>query len=457
MYSTSSFRVALTFSGFSICMGPVLWHLFSGMETAAFCAAVFWCGHFLNKQDYRFASWSAAVALLLRMEGILLLGLIAMALFRQFRKEGKGMDLRLWRDGLVRPLSALAVFMVLNVLHTGRVLPSTGDAKRFLFGVYYHGVDAIPEVPARLVDMAGAWWSLFEKGLGRNGVEWLYPLLGAMSLFGLLFLGLRRSRGLLFFLSWSLLLNLVYAVDLPILEVAGRYQATNLFLFSMGLAGCVCFLVRPELLGAKWVGRFLPWRQGMAVVGAMVALTIMACLSLSGTRWGQGRAVQIKHLEAVHQRAGLWLKDNNPECLPILLGEVGWVSFHTQDSEVCQPPLFDYYGVTDPAYFRAVQEGKAFTSALQNKREALFAFSLIGGGFHGIHLRMRWLDGPPGTWQPGAGYRAVEMNTGAQFRFEVYHRFGFEGLEERPFAHPVGESTAMNPMIVGRIRRTDVP
>jgi len=209
------------------------------------------------------------------------------------------------------------------------------------------------------------------------------------------------------------------------------------------------------LAGEKWATRFFAWRQGMAVVGAMVALTIMACLSLSGTRWGQGRALQIKHLEAVHQRAGVWLKENNPDCLPILLGEVGWISFHTQDAEQCKPALYDYYGVTDPAYFQLVKEGKAFSSALGDTREGLFAFSLIGGGFHGVHLRMRWLDKPPGAWEPGSTYRAMEMNTGAHFRFEVYQRFGFEGLEERPFAHPAGESTAMNPMIVGRIRSTD--
>jgi len=219
--------------------------------------------------------------------------------------------------------------------------------------------------------------------------------------------------------------------------VAGRYQAVHLLLLPIAVAGGWA-----SLEGGGSLGR-IAGRVGMAIC--------LGHLAVGSISWAEGRAAQTAHLESVHAKAGEWLADHNPDCLPILLGEVGWIARKVWTTD-CSPRLVDYYGLVDVETFEASRAGRGLSEATRDG-PALFAFSLLGGSFPAVHLQLEWLDAPPADWEVGDRVRVRERRTSREFLLTIGDVRSYRYPQHTSFRHPVGQSTAMNPVVVGALQR----
>ena len=418
--------------------GPVLWHAFSGMETLLFLGA---CIHALSAARERnpqaVGAW-ASLAILLRLEGLVFAILVGLYMRFQARcgdPEPTSRKSMLWMAAGMGTAAA-ALFWV-NWSHVGGLLPVTGEAKRFLWGVPVHGLAALPWLLERSVTLGLEWGEFWYRGVSSHGIPGVWTVMVSFAGMGV-WSALRSRDGAWALLgTWALVVHALYALELPVIEVAGRYQAVHLLLLPIAAA-------------RGWTE--LEERRGLTrVVGRVGCALLLGHLVLGTFSWAEGRDAQRGHLANVHAPAGDWLRDHNPHCLPILLGEVGWISRKVWTAE-CSPQLVDYYGLVNPESFHAARKGEGLSEATA-EGPALFAFSLLGGSFPAIHLQLEWLDAPPNEWKSGDRVRARERRTGRTFQLEIGAVHGFKYPENRRFHHPVGQSTAMNPVAVGRMQR----
>jgi len=412
--------------------GPFQWHLWSGMETLLFAGFVLGAlDATLRKEDLKSGLWAGA-AILTRMEGILLLGVIGLALWRRFRAgEPPKTNHAL---GMGFGVAAFGLFGLINWAHTGHFMPTTGAGKRFLYGIMWHGVDAIPIVHTRVMHLVEDWILFMGGAYGKNGIFGLFWLSVLALPLGYWTFWKARSSQVGILLFWCVILTGVYALELPVRDVAGRYQSLNLLLLPIGMAGAV--------LGASSIHRML---------GALLLVLFLVQQGSTVLPWAHARHTQHEHLESVHREAGLWIQQNNPECKPIILGEIGWISYENKQAS-CPAPIRDYYALADPEYFREASAGKAFSAALNPGDEGIFALSMLSTNLPSVHLRLRFPDGEPGTWKQGETYTAIEETTERKFRFHLVKRFSYSFPENPKYKHPAGRITGMNPLLVGRIQ-----
>ena len=332
-------------------------------------------------------------------------------------------------------MAAFILFGVINLNQTGHFMPTTGEGKRFLYGIYLSGLDALPLLPSRLFGLVEDWARFLHGAYAGNGSGELLFWTGVACLpvAGIQVWKQRLlSSGL--FLLFCAVITGVYAVELPVRDVAGRYQGMNLLILPLAMA-IVVDSARHVLAPVAW---------GVGVAG-------IALHGLSLPSWASARVTQHTHLESVHHRAGEWIREANTDCLPIFLGEIGWISY-TNKSPDCPAAILDYYALADPVYFREASRGKGLSGVLKPGEEAMFALSMLSTNFPSIHLRLEFPDGEPGTWETGKTYTVVESVTGRVFRFQYQKRLSHTFPENPGYAHPAGRITGMNPVLLGRLK-----
>ncbi len=424
---------ALTLVAIAVTIGPIQWHGWSGMETLAFSGAVLLCLSGLREENNRsYGTWMG-VAILLRMEAILLLGIAGASLWWKFR-QGRNLQKSDW-IGPAIGLAAFALFGAINLAHVGHFMPTTGAGKRFLYGVSWHGADAIPILHIRLWNLLSDWGHFLYGALAENGIPVLFWLSLPIGALGIYFRIQARCQASFYLILWCAIVTTVYALELPVRDVAGRYQALNLI-----------------VLPWAWSAGIYGIAQRAPSLGTLLLATLLLQNAVTAFAWSSARQTQLTHLDAVHQDAGVWVRDNNPECLPVILGEIGWISFHAKQTD-CSPPILDYYALADPVYFEKASRGEAFSAALSKGESAVFALSMLSTNLPSIHLRLDWPDGPPGQWQLGQTYQGIEAKTGSVFRFEFVKKFEHQFPVKPPYHHPAGRVTGMNPLLVGVVTR----
>ena len=227
--------------------------------------------------------------------------------------------------------------------HVGAPLPVTGEAKRFLWGVPVHGLSALPWLLERSVELALDWGRFWCAGVSEHALPGAWSAVLALALIGLRSAWIARDAGWALLWSWAAVVHGLYALELPVLEVAGRYQATHLLLVPVAVAAGWSHL---EGLGG------LPRLLGRGALALCIGHFLAGALA-----WSEGRTAQLDHLEAGHGEAGAWLEANNPDCAPIVLGEGGWIARKVR-TEQCSPPLVDYYGLVDARGFEVARAGR---------------------------------------------------------------------------------------------------
>ena len=152
--------------------GPIQWHIWSGMETLLFGGFILGSLDAFQRNQYRRCGWWAALAILTRMEGILLMGAPLLSLML---KRNDSIELTQKRVKIMAiPLLAFIIFGLINWTHTGHFMPTTGDGKRFLYGIYLHGADAIAILPSRFFLLLEDWAFFIHGAFSKNGNEILF-------------------------------------------------------------------------------------------------------------------------------------------------------------------------------------------------------------------------------------------------------------------------------------------
>ena len=261
--------------------GPFQWHLWSGMETLLFAGFVLGTlDAVVRIVDIPSGFWAGA-AILTRMEGFLLLAIMGLGLWR--RPRGGESPKLAQITGVSLALAAFGLFGFINWSHTGHFMPTTGAGKRFLYGVMWHGVDAIPIVHTRVIHLVEDWALFMAGAYGKNGVTGLFWLSVLALPMGVWTFWKARSIQVGILLFWCIILTGVYALELPVRDVAGRYQSLNLLLLPLGMAGAV--------LGASSIHRLL---------GALLLVLFLVQQASTVMPWAHARHTQHEHLESVH-------------------------------------------------------------------------------------------------------------------------------------------------------------
>ena len=423
----AAFTVVLT-----LLSGPIQWHLWSGMETLLFGAFILGALDGIQREKYRaFGVWSA-LAILTRMEGILLMGAPLWILIK--RRQDPTTELMPITRSLLFPVAAFGLFGMINWFHTDHFMPTTGDGKRFLYGIHLHGLDALVILPSRMAILLEDWAYFIYGAFAKNGNPVLFWLSVAIAPAGAGLLWFHRNKAAFWLFAWCTIITVIYAIELPVRDVAGRYQALHLLILPLTAGAAIA--------GAK---RLHP------ALGLLLFTLMTAQTSLTLSPWAQARHTQMQHLQSVHREAGKWIAENNNACHPIILGEIGWISFENK-REVCSPPIRDYYALADPEYFKDASKGRALSAAIKEGENAIFALSMLSVNFPSIHLNLSFPEGDPGTWKVGQTYEVKENKTGERFLFRVEKRFSYTFPEVPEYHHPAGRITGMNPIIVGVVK-----
>ena len=431
LFSQDSPWIAGMMIGFCFLAGPIQWHLWSGMETMLFTACCLGVLGAMRKGQDRAAGLWLFAAILTRMEAILFLPAVGVWAFRATRGElGKKRFPGRWT--LLLGAIAFVVFGGINSFQTGHFLPTTGEGKRFLYGIYLSGLDAVPLLPSRLLGLIEDWARFLYGAYARNGSGSFLFWLGVacIPVAGIQIWKQRLVSSALFLLFCAVITG-VYAIELPVRDVAGRYQGMNLLILPLAMAIVVDsarHILRPLAVG--------------------VALAGVGLHGLSLPSWASARVTQHTHLEMVHRKAGEWIQHTNTDCLPIFLGEIGWISYANKSQE-CPAAILDYYALADPVYFQDASRGRGLSGALHPGDKAIFAISMLSTNFPSIHLRLVFPDGEPGSWTDGETYRVTEQMTGRRFSFQMEKRFSHSFPEQPDYSHPAGRITGMNPILVG--------
>lgn len=155
----------------------------------------------------------------------------------------------------------------------------------------------------------------------------------------------RKGAWRLLFLLLLAAANLVfYAVMLPFLGHAGRYQAMALLLmsplFALGLLECV----------GQLLARTAP-RWQVSAASAVASLAALLALS-SLPAWPRITDEGIRHINATHVRMGRWLARNLPAGEPVASLDIGGITYFSH------APVIDLGGLTDSAFLPYLYSGR---------------------------------------------------------------------------------------------------
>ena len=318
----------------------LVWAAFSGMETLLFASIVVWLLE-------RYMTWEidqnreegtkrrtfgtpfalgilGGLLILVRPEGILLLGLLLVAGLLVRRRRSLRRTLSIAADGAAGVGLLLIPYVVFNLLSNGSVFPNTFYAKQTEYA-------ALLDVPlwirlwrvlrptligAQVMLVPGAIYAVI--CLWRSGEA--LPSQPHLS----------RFTRLVPVVWWALTL-IVYALRLPVDYQHGRYVMPTIpVLILFGVMGTLAWL-RPRYasLPIRVVSRAVPWIVGLLLLGFL----------LLGAR-AYANDVGMINCEMV--ATALWLNENVPQDAVIAAHDIGAIGYFARR------PLLDMAGLITP-------------------------------------------------------------------------------------------------------------
>ncbi len=334
--SQTTMRVAPGRRWLSLATGLALvlgWHLIwaaaSGMETAIFCLFVpilIWLSwrelepgsQAVSSVARRGAVFgiAAGLATLTRPEGVMLAGLIGLALVI-VRPNMTWRSLIVWGGAAsICFVIVLAPYLIFNLRLTDGLLPNTAAAKR---------MESAPYLARSYL------WRLGNvlTPLAAGGQLLLVP---GMIAYALLLPRARRSLLLALPLIWSVALILLYAATLPLELQHGRYVIPALP--TAIIAGAA---------GTDWLLR----RVNGSLIGRVLVRTLAASAALLFVAFaftlGLGAYVQdVTIIDQEMVASALWIKDNVPPDQLLVTHDIGAVGYFAPR------PLLDIGGLITP-------------------------------------------------------------------------------------------------------------
>jgi len=350
--------------GYAFC-GVIVWHQLSGMETPLFLALGLLTILVYRQRRLALAGLLLGLLILTRIEGIVLLVLIAAMETTRRRENLTGLAQALL------PLIALPAVLSIPALlftyqTTGELLPTTLAGRRWLVGLErplwaLDPFKSLLEFPARwgyyiyaylfMGIQAGALpFTVATSAFGRTRpINLLYLILvaGSILIGGAFFCRKliqhrawhpRSPTALGLFSGWVVLHNLAYLIFLPWTGHAGRYQSMNFV--------AVWLLVGATLAGLREMAfaRGPRWVFGVRAVVSL-SLTLLLLLNiLSLQLWAGYYAHGVQRINSLHVQAARWIAQYLPGNARPAAFDIGAIRYFAQQD------IVDLSGLTAADY-----------------------------------------------------------------------------------------------------------
>lgn len=291
-------------TGIYVFLPPVIAYSTNGLETALYtllcCAAL----ERIYVQDDSKAVILGAFAALVRPDGVLVLGIVGLAVLWGNRSD--------WRALIRKCLPAvmiLAVGLGAHYLYYGALFPQTVTAK--LAG--YH-VDPVENALKYLERMLVAQ---------PTGIP-LY-ILAVWAVIRII----KKWPQLLFFLSWYVIYHLFFMLRAPLFD---WYLHPPLFVLCL-FAGLGLF----DLIdvGLRWIKRDQFVLHAQTLVGSL----LLVLLLLSSVPYARNRLNGQKHVDATNKAASLWLRQNVGAGDVVFTEALGYIGYFNDARFVDWPGL----------------------------------------------------------------------------------------------------------------------
>ena len=317
------------------------WHLawaaLSGMEISLFCLLALLLMTRRGRGEGGFAlGLLGGLLTLTRPEGLMLVGLVALATLAEEREGGKAIrSLGGMALGLALPL---APYFAFNLLTTGCLFPNTFYAKQ---AEYRELVITLP-IWARLLrvlrpTLVGAQVLLI-PGFVYEAVQSLRRIA-------------EREYAPLLPLAWWGATAMAYALRLPVDYQHGRYLMPVIPVFVLyGLAGSFRLL---GLLPAGFARRVLS--RGFT---ASLSLLLLAFVLLGARAY----ATDVRIIESEMVEVAKWLRDNTPPGSLVAAHDIGAIGYWAQR------PLVDLAGLVTPEVIPFIRDEESLLAYLEARR-----------------------------------------------------------------------------------------
>ncbi|MBI1258611.1 MAG: hypothetical protein GC204_14175 [Chloroflexi bacterium] len=348
----------------------LVWAAVSGMETMIFCLltlTLIWLSwrelearsKAVTQIALRGAMFGviAGLATLTRPEGVLLAGLIGLALLI-VRPNMTWRTLIIWGGAAIICFGiVLTPYLIFNLRVTGGLLPNTAAAKR-AEGVFYLAQGYLQRVVDLLTPLAAGGQLLLVPG---------------MIAFGALLPRKRESILRALLLVWPTALILLYAATLPLAFQHGRYVMPALpGAIIAGVVGMGWLLrrTRSSLLGRVVV-------RSLAGSAALVFALFAVLLGL------QAYVQDVTIIDQEMVTAALWIKDNLPPDDLLVVHDIGAVGYFAPR------PVLDIGGLISPEVVPLIHNPDAIWNLIQErggKYLMVFDLQIPSGDVHDPHL-----------------------------------------------------------------------
>ena len=348
----------------------LVWAAVSGMETMIFCLLTLtliwlsWRELEMRPQSIPQVARRGAIfgviaglATLTRPEGVLLAGLIGLALL-VVRPNMSWRNLIVWGGAAVICFGiVLAPYLIFNLRVTGGLLPNTAAAKR-AEGAAYLAQSYLWRVENLLTPLTAGGQLLLVPGMIAFGV--LMPRKREAILHALL-------------LIWAAALILLYAATLPLEFQHGRYVLPSLpGAIIAGVVGMGWLLQRTR---SSLIGRVLV--RALAGSAALVFALFAVVLGLQA--YVQDVAIVNQEMVA----SALWIRDNLPLEDLLVVHDIGAVGYFAPR------PVLDIGGLISPEVVPLIHDPEAIWNLIHEhggKYLMVFNLQIPSGDIHDPHL-----------------------------------------------------------------------
>lgn len=299
----------------------------SGMETQVSIALITGACFFASRERWPHAFALAAIAFVLRIDGVAVVGAVLVAALLRQRKVP-------WKS-LALLVAILAPWFVFTFRYYGSPIPNSAAAKMALSGN----------------SEAGALWFILAKGfLHLNTIGALLLVFATCGSYAIL----KRRKELTAFLIWTW----GYAASYTL--AAGPMHP---WYYPPFYAGYLVLL----FVGLDFVYEKIPVLQRRLVIVSVTCLTIASILVFSELRVQEILAMQT-HSGYVNQQTGMWLDQNTPADSVVAIKDIGAIGYYSHRK------ILDLAGLVSPECISFRARGD-FLGPIEKFRPDYFAFS----------------------------------------------------------------------------------
>jgi hypothetical protein len=297
-----------------------------GSETPLYIALCIGSYTFYTRKRYTLTAVSAALAVLARPDGILVVGILAVDYLLKYLQGRNNTIARRSNDETI-PWLAVLIFLAITLswfifawVYFGSPLPATLAAKQ------QQGAMAISQrFAAGFLTILG-WYT-----------AWPYKLEAALAALGFIFMIWRAHRWALF-LAWTVLYFVAYSI-LGVSRYFWYYAPLVpgfVVAVGLGMAAIAGYRARVKILSIKVRTQLLSFN-----LQQFLTVTILVLLSVaqSNNLW---RARQPDQRYAIYHAAGEWLATNTPSISTVGALEVGIIGYYAHR------PMLDFAGLIQP-------------------------------------------------------------------------------------------------------------